>query len=121
MAHLAAQKHRGCLRTPPGTKTAGRILEGRRGRRNIVTGGGRLTDEVRVVSSQLVVKFLRVGLVDGGPEAAAPRDHGVDILGGRRPRVMADPGGWAGPQQHSFIRTAYCVRLEAFISFRWRL
>ena len=51
--------------------------------------GGILTNKIRVVSPQLVVQFLRVRLVDGGPEAAAPRDHRVDVLGGGRPRVIS--------------------------------
>lgn len=123
MAHLMVQKHRGCLRTPPGTKTAGRILQGRRERTSIITGGGRrLTNEVRMVPSQLAVQFLRVRLVDGGPEAAAPRDHGVDVLGGRHPGVTAGPGGRVAPQ-HSFHtdRTLLSVQKRSFHSFRWRL
>lgn len=98
-------------------KTARRILEGRR-KKNIVMFGGILTNKIRVVSPQLVVQFLRVRLVDGGPEAAAPRDHRVDVLRGSRPGVMWVPGGRVAQQQRSFQakRTFGSFRSDRFIS-----
>ena len=52
--------------------------------------GTTLTNEIGMVPAQLVVQFLRVRLVDGGPEAATPRDYRLDVLGSRR------PGGYGG-------------------------
>ena len=96
MGRLATVVCMGLARGPSTARVAGMPRRARKGK-GWPSGGGRpvwvretLTNEIGMVPAQLVVQFLRVRLVDGGPEAATPRDYRLDVLGSRR------PGGYGG-------------------------